>query len=131
MEKRSQILYEFGLYPYSGKHGENTYTKWIGYYLLPVKWGIDKRRVYLSAQIRSGYITKEEALDELKKVVSVDMDFKEFVRRTGVTLDEAMNAKEHTYKDFDHYHFRRFKPLLWLLAKFNLVSYQFYKKYSG
>jgi hypothetical protein len=39
----------------------------MGYYMLPKYWNIDKRIVYLSAKVRSGYITKEEAMELLKE----------------------------------------------------------------
>lgn len=130
-EERMRTLFDFGILPYEGKHGENIYTKWVGYWLLPKKWGIDKRIVYLSAKIRSGFITKAEAGEELKKSVSVTIDPAELYRRTGVSLDEAFDAPKHTYKDYDHYNFKRFKPLIWLLWKLHLTSYNFYKKYTN
>ena len=131
MWEREKTLLEFGLKPYKEKHGENIYTKWIGYFLLPNKWGIDKRKVYLSAQIRSGYITKKEAIEQLKTSVAVDIDLIELERRTGVTLAGAVIAEEHTYEDFDHYNFNRYKPLIYILYKLKLTSYQFYKKYAS
>jgi len=129
-EERFNTLIDFGLKPYGEKHGENIYTKWVGYDLLPHKWGIDKRNVYLSARIRSGFMTKKEAKEELKEGVSVSINEDELFVRTGISVEDAYLAKERTYKDFDHYNFKRFKLLLWLLWKFKLTSYQFYKKYA-
>ena len=48
---------------------ENKYTDFVGSYLLPRKFGIDKRIVYLSAQVRSGVIDKEDAWDVLNAQV--------------------------------------------------------------
>ena len=129
-EKRNTML-KFGWLDYGAKHGENIYTKFIGYYMLPRKWGIDKRRVYLSAQIRSGKITKRAAWQRLRDNVYFDIDhFPEIERRTGVKVSDALLAKKQTYKDFKHYNFKRWKPLLWVLMKLNLTSYNFYKKYT-
>jgi len=52
---------------YGGKHYENIFTRFYQGYLLPVKFGIDKRKAHLSNLIFSGQLTKEEALDELRQ----------------------------------------------------------------
>jgi N-acetyl sugar amidotransferase len=50
---------------YGGKHYENVYTKLYQSYILPVKFGIDKRKAHLSNLIFSRQITKEFAINEL------------------------------------------------------------------
>ncbi len=50
---------------YGGHHHENIFTKFSMSYWLPEKFGIDKRKIHLSAQILSGAITRDEALAEL------------------------------------------------------------------
>jgi len=57
---------EFGWEYYGGHHHENIFTKFVIGYWLPQKFNIDKRIITLSAQILSGEITREDALDELK-----------------------------------------------------------------
>ncbi len=52
---------------YGGKHYESTFTKFYQAYVLPTKFGIDKRKVHLSALIRINDITREEALNELSE----------------------------------------------------------------
>lgn len=129
---RYNTMIDFGLRDYGPKHSENIYTKFIGYDLLPNKWGIDKRIIYLSAQIRSGVLTKEEAMEELKEGVYFNKSYySEIEKRTGVKIEAAMNAPKRTYKDFDHYNFKRFKPLILLMTKLRLVPYTFYKKYTS
>jgi hypothetical protein len=56
---------------YGGKHCENVYTEFVGSHLLPNKFGIDKRIVYLSAQVRSGKLKKEEAREIFNQEVSI------------------------------------------------------------
>ncbi|MGV7235596.1 MAG: hypothetical protein ACQ9ET_04985 [Nitrosomonadaceae bacterium] len=124
-EKKATML-DFGWKDYGVKHGENIYTKFLGYYVLPKRFGIDKRKVYLSAQVRSG-MPKGVAKYELKQGVDIEVPD---LSRTGVTLSRLMNAKKHTYQDFGHYNFKRWKWLLWILVKLNLTSYNFYKKYT-
>lgn len=58
---------ELGWRDYGGKHFENIYTRFYQSYVLPVKFGIDKRKAHLSNLIFSGQMEKEEALKELSK----------------------------------------------------------------
>jgi len=129
-DKRNTML-DFGWMDYGEKHGENIYTKFVGYYMLPKRWGIDKRVVYLSAQIRDKRITKGQARLQLRLPVEVDEScFSSIYARTGASVTEALVAPKQTYKDFDHYKFKRWKPLLWVMMKLKLTSYHFYKKYT-
>ena len=52
---------------YGGKHHESIYTRWFQGYLLPTKFGIDKRVGHLSDLIKAGQMGREEALVELAK----------------------------------------------------------------
>jgi len=52
---------------YGGKHYESIFTRFYQGYILPKKFGIDKRRAHLSNLICSGQITRKDALEELKK----------------------------------------------------------------
>lgn len=52
---------------YGGKHYESLYTRWYQGYLLPGKFGFDKRRTHLSSLVCSGEMTRDQALDELAK----------------------------------------------------------------
>lgn len=52
---------------YGGKHYESVFTKFYQAYILPRKFGVDKRLAHLSNLICSKQITKEEALRELQK----------------------------------------------------------------
>jgi len=57
---------ELGWVDYGGKHYESVYTRFYQGHILPVKFNIDKRRGHLSDLIRSGQITREVALEEIK-----------------------------------------------------------------
>ncbi|NDV46027.1 N-acetyl sugar amidotransferase [Paludibacter sp. 221] len=59
------ISKEFGWEAYSVKHGESVFTKFYQSYILPRKFGIDKRKAHLSDQINSHHITRAEALNVL------------------------------------------------------------------
>ncbi len=59
---------ELGWKYYGVKHYESIFTRFYQGYILPRKFKIDKRRAHLSTLICSGQITREEALEELKKI---------------------------------------------------------------
>jgi N-acetyl sugar amidotransferase len=56
---------ELGWREYGGKHHESIITRFYQGYILPTKFGIDKRRLHLSRLICSGQLTRAEALHEL------------------------------------------------------------------
>jgi len=58
---------EFGWKNYGAKHYESVYTRFFQGYILPKKFGFDKRRAHLSSLICSDQITREAALEEMKK----------------------------------------------------------------
>jgi len=53
---------EFGYKPYPYKHYESVFTRFYQSYILPHKFGYDKRRVHLSTLVISGQMTREEAM---------------------------------------------------------------------
>lgn len=61
------LIREIGWRPYSGKHHESIITRFHQCFILPKKFGIDKRRLHLSGLIWSGQETRDEALAELEQ----------------------------------------------------------------
>jgi N-acetyl sugar amidotransferase len=51
---------------YGGKHYESVFTKFYQSYILPVRFGVDKRKAHLSSLICSGQITRNDALKQLE-----------------------------------------------------------------
>ena len=78
-----------------GKHFESLFTRLYQTYILPVKFGVDKRKAHLSNLIQSGQMTREEALAELaKEVISPEalrVDRKAVLSKLGLT-DEQFDA---------------------------------------
>jgi N-acetyl sugar amidotransferase len=58
---------EFGWTYYGGKHYESVFTRFYQGYILPSKFGIDKRKAHLSNLICNGEITRVDAQNELSK----------------------------------------------------------------
>lgn len=61
------LEHEFGWREYGGKHHESIWTRFYQSYILPVKFGVDKRTVHLSARLRNDELTRDEALEALQK----------------------------------------------------------------
>jgi hypothetical protein len=113
---------------YGGKHCENGYTEFVGSWLLPRKFGIDKRIVYLSARVRSGLTTKAKARLELSKKTDFNFD------KLGENRDDIESmlmkaAHNPTRTGYEKYNFKKYRPLIWLLAKMKVVPFTFYSKY--
>jgi hypothetical protein len=122
----SRMIAICGWKSYGGKHCENIYTEFVGSYLLPTKFGIDKRRVYLSARIRSGTLTKETALAMLENPARFNFDqFGEYAER----LMDLSKSKKTDRRFYDHYDFKKWRFVIWILAKMKVVPFTFYKKY--
>ena len=58
---------EIGWRDYGGKHHESVFTRFYQSWILPRKFGVDKRLVHLSARIRNHEITREEAEQALER----------------------------------------------------------------
>lgn len=56
---------EVGYKPYPYKHYESVFTRFYQAYILPRKFGFDKRRVHLATLVVSGQMSREDALRQL------------------------------------------------------------------
>lgn len=101
---------EVGWKYYGGKHYESIYTRFYQGYILPKKFGFDKRKTHFSSLICSGEMTKDEALNELKNEtypIALQLEDKEYVIKklelTEGEFDEIMNLPRKTYWDYPSY----------------------------
>jgi len=110
--------------PHPVKHGESVWTRFYQCYILPNRFGIDKRKAHLSNLICSGQVNKQEAMEELRKPVydedllKTDMEFilKKF-DITSAQMEEFMRQPQKKHEDFSTD--RRIKTL------YNLLQRQF------
>jgi N-acetyl sugar amidotransferase len=83
---------EFDYHYYGQKHYESRYTRFIQSYYLFEKFGIDYRRATYSAQICSGQIGREEALEGLGSKPycenAVDEEKEYVAKKLGITREE-------------------------------------------
>lgn len=135
-ERRERMIKEVGFEYYGACHNENRYTSFVGYYLLPKRWGIDKRILYASAEMRSGFCTRSEAQKELKRRdifdKSIIKDVKERLNITPAEWEHILNGPKKTFQDFKtyHKHFMRWKRLYKFLANVGFLPRTFVKKYT-
>lgn len=116
-----------GWQDYGAKHCENVYTEFVGAKLLPEKFKIDKRIVYLSAQVRSGNLSKDDARQEMEKSVDFDMDkLPAQVRQQAELALKSLHGQRMMYK---RYNFKKYRWVWWLLSKLRVVPHTFYVKY--
>lgn len=122
-----KVLKQWGWQDYGGKHNENIYTAFIGNYVLPKKFGIDKRRTYTSAPIRENKMTKEYA----KEILQTPPEFN--LNDLGSKKDHLLFLVDHSKKqprsNFKQTNYKRLKPLLWILVKMKVFPLTAYKKY--
>jgi hypothetical protein len=106
-EAKKIVMKEINWRDYGGKHHESRFTKFFQAYWLPTKFGYDKRRAHLSSLIVSGQITRDEALEEIKKPLynedelQEDMEF--LAKKMGLTVDEFKNIMKQPNKTFRDY----------------------------
>ena len=130
------IAKELGWQDYGGHHHENVFTRFFQSYYLPQKFGIDKRKVEYSALIRSGLMTREEALADLSHPYPYNKEDIDFViKKLGFTQDEwqkIMEAPRKTFKDFPTYYsiIKRMQYPLKIAAQMNIVPKILYEKYA-
>jgi hypothetical protein len=64
---KSIIIKELGWKDYGRKHGESIYTRIVQEYILPVKFGFDKRKAHYSSLIVADQMTRDEAIKKLSE----------------------------------------------------------------
>ena len=104
-EVKEILKKELNWIDYGGKHYESVFTRFYQGYILPVKFGIHKRKAHLSTLICSKQITRAEALKELQindyspEMAGQDKEY--VIKKLGLTekeFDDIMSSpvKKHT-----------------------------------
>lgn len=127
---------EFGWQWYGGHHMENRTAYFANNFYLPKKFAIDLRYSEFSALVRSGQMSREEALQKIAAPKPFDPDILDEVKkRLGFSDAEfaaVMEKPKKTYRDYRTYKqtFERLRWFFWGLYKLNLVPKSFYMKYT-
>ena len=134
-EAKRFLISKFNWQWYGGHHFENDYTKFVKSYLLPKKFGIDKRIVELSALVRAGQLDRNKALDILSSPEEIDFNLlRHVIKRLKLTeeeLDNIMKLPIKSYKDYDTYksYFVENKEMFKEMAQKEYIPWTFYYKY--
>jgi N-acetyl sugar amidotransferase len=99
---------DYGYKPYLFKHYESIFTRFYQGYILPRKFGVDKRRVHLGTLVASGQMTRDEALASLQGIpyaseAALADDIQYFLKKMGwsrAQLDEYMKRPERPHSDY-------------------------------
>lgn len=121
-EAKRVLIDELGWRDYGGKHYESTYTKFFQGYILPTKFGIDKRKAHLSNLIASGQIDRSAALEELAQPTyppgDLERDLEYVIKKLGYSraeFDAIMAAPPKRAQDYPNA--ERLKNAFGFLAK--------------
>jgi N-acetyl sugar amidotransferase len=115
VEAIKELQQKFGWQPYGQKHYESRFTRFYESYWTPRKFGYDKRRAYLSSEILTGQLTREQALARISKPEldenTMAQDFQYVATKLGWTVaefEEVFQGENKTFRDY--------KNKLWVIA---------------
>jgi N-acetyl sugar amidotransferase len=98
---------KFGWQPYPQKHYESRFTRFYESYWTPKKFGYDKRRAYLSSEILTGQLTREQALAHLATPEldeeTMAHEFEYVATKLGWTVaefEQIFRGKNKTFRDY-------------------------------
>ena len=118
---KKTMIEEVGWSDYGGKHFESIFTRFYQGYILPVKFGVDKRKAHFSSLILAGQMTRAEALEELKTnpyTPEQAREDKEYViKKFGLTAEEFENIMKLPVKshyDYPSYITKHYKYMAYL-----------------
>lgn len=123
------ISREVGWRDYGGKHYESVWTRFYQGYILPVKFGIDKRKAHLSNLIFSGQISKQEALEEIRQPIynqeQLKTDYEFVLKKFNLSEEEfdklmLLQREEHNHFKTERGLTERFPVLGKLKKVFNI-----------
>lgn len=133
----SMLEATYGWKNYGGHHLENRMTAFFHTYFRPRRWNDDTRVNGYSGMIRSGQMTRDQALDQLQLPPGCDLEIVELVKkRLKLSTQEfvrLMQLPAKSYRDFKTYKrtFERLRPLFYVLAKLDRIPWSFYLKYTA
>ena len=107
-EALKTLTSDFGYKPYPYKHYESVFTRFYQGYILPKKFGIDKRKLHLSTLVVAGEMTREEALTDLEGApypseTELARDIEYFLKKmrwTRADLDEYIRRPGKSHQSY-------------------------------
>lgn len=118
---KKELTSKFGWKDYGGKHFESVFTRFYQGYILPLKFGVDKRKAHLSSLICSGQISRDEALNLMNHnpylEQQADEDKEYVLKKLGFSEEEFeayMKQPIHSHFDYPSYITRHYRVLSFL-----------------
>jgi N-acetyl sugar amidotransferase len=134
-DAKRMLISEYNWVDYGGHHHENLFTKFVMAYWLPKKFNIDKRLINLSAQIISGALDREEAIEMINKPFGhvKELDELKFytIKKLGLSneeFEELWNAPNKKVFDYpSNYNLiygsiEKFSPLVKMIYDYTPMS---------
>lgn len=128
-----ELQAKIGYRPYPYKHYESIFTRFYQGYLLPQKFGVDKRRLHLSTLICSGQMTRGEAKKLLGELPYPDIDdlksdidyFLKKMNWTQLDLDDYLSRAQtpHSFYSSDAKTASKLNQFYIRLTSFNFFKY--------
>jgi hypothetical protein len=110
LEAMKVLQKELGWEYYGGKHHESVYTRFFQSYILPRKFGFDKRKAHLSCHINAGEITREQALEVLDEPICspelLEQDREFVIKKLDISAEEfqrIMDLPPRSISDYPAY----------------------------
>ncbi|MEP7221250.1 MAG: N-acetyl sugar amidotransferase [Novosphingobium sp.] len=122
-----ELQRDYGYKPYAYKHYESVFTRFWQGYMLPRKFGYDKRKPHLSTLVMTGQMTRAEAMARMDEIAypsqrDLDADKQYFLKKMGWSEEkfEAYLARPEVPHDAYPSEAALWERLLALYRKFNL-----------
>lgn len=122
-----ELQRDYGYKPYAYKHYESVFTRFWQGYMLPRKFGYDKRKPHLSTLVMTGQMTRDEAMARMDEIAypsqrDLDADKQYFLKKMGWSEEkfEAYLARPEVPHDAYPSEAALWERLLALYRKFNL-----------
>lgn len=132
---KKRLMSDYGWQWYHGHHMENRYTAFCISYNLPRRWGADLRYLGHAANVRTGRMSRDDALAELAQPISCSEDILRLVKKRfefdDATFEQVMTLPKKIWRDYPNYKkdFERLRPLFAILVAAGRVPRSFYLKF--
>ncbi len=121
VDAKKKLVAEIGWKDYSGHHHESIYTRFFMSYLAPVKFHMDRRKISYSAMVRSGNMSREEALEKMTQPIlsedEIRQDKEYIAKKFSLSIGEfekIISQEPKTFRDYptNYELYNYFKKLL-------------------
>lgn len=106
-EARQLLMDRFGWQPYPQKHFESRFTRFYESYWLYERFGFDVRKVQFASLIVTGQMTRDEALEALKRPpydpATIHQEIEFVANKLDISTDQLMGymaLPKKTYRDY-------------------------------